>query len=142
MVARQELGRPCDAIEKIIITRPKSVGVFTQSRPEKDIERRPTVALCNNYDNRCLHLLTALTCRRAQVGCHHFKKLLGQKAGDIELTQSATGLYLLSGALGRTVAGGVGATCGSPPLVEAGMSRQSNEYTKSPFAVFPIGSAV
>jgi hypothetical protein len=65
--------------------------------------------------------------------------MLGQKAGDIELTQSATGLYLLSGALGGTVVGGVGANCGSPPLVETGISRQSNEYTKSPFAVFPIG---
>src|SRR5258705_9332453 len=50
------------------------------------------------------------------------------------------GFYLLSGVLGGTVVGGVGATnCDSPPLVETGMSRQSNEYTNSPFVVFPIG---
>ena len=49
------------------------------------------------------------------------------------------GFYLLSGVLGGTVVGGVGATnCDSPPLVETGMSRQSNEYTNSPFVVFPI----
>ena len=56
------------------------------------------------------------------------------------------GFYLLSGVLGETVVGGVGGVggvgatnCDSPPLVETGMSLQSNEYTNSPFAVFPIG---
>src|SRR5258705_12359439 len=52
------------------------------------------------------------------------------------------GFYLLSGVLGGTVVGGVGGVgatnCDSPPLVETGMSRQSNEYTNSPFVVFPI----
>jgi hypothetical protein len=53
------------------------------------------------------------------------------------------GFYLLSGVLGGTGVGGVGGVgatnCDSPPLVETGMSRQSNEYTNSPFEVFPIG---
>src|SRR5260370_37136344 len=56
------------------------------------------------------------------------------------------GFYLLSGVLGGTVVGGVGGVggvgatnCESPPLVETGMSRQSNEYTNSPFVAFPIG---
>jgi hypothetical protein len=38
--------------------------------------------------------------------------------------------------------GGIGAGTGEGSLLtpgESGMSRQSNEYTKSPFEVFPIG---